>query len=161
MATWRTSSRRLMPDSLREGSPSPAPGFFPHKKEHQSLFEAKGFFVTSMRLFPRPTPLPGDVGGWLETFAQAYTSMLAPAQRAAFVPEILDRLRPTLRYADGRWEASYVCGCGSARGSRPSSPRQNREQRAATHPTAALCSRQSSAVRNTADNCLVIQLNSN
>lgn len=86
----------------------PCPWFSPHPEEYQSLLEAKGFSVTSMRLFPRSTPLPGDVGGWLETFAQAYTSMLAPAQRAAFVSEIVDRLRSTLRHADGRWEASYV-----------------------------------------------------
>ena len=52
------------------------PWFFPHPEDYRSLLEAAGFRVEYLALIPRLTSLPGDVGKWLETFAQPYTSAL-------------------------------------------------------------------------------------
>ena len=64
--------------------------------------------VTSIALIPRPTPLPGDVTGWLETFAESFSSVLPEGERAAFLAEVQDALRPDLCDDEGRWTADYV-----------------------------------------------------
>lgn len=84
------------------------PWFFPRLEEYQELLEASGFSVNSMTLFQRPTLLPGDVGGWLETFAQPYTSALPPTERDIFISEVVENLRPVLCDENGTWEADYV-----------------------------------------------------
>jgi hypothetical protein len=42
--------------------------------------ERAGFRVDSIALIPRPTPLPGDVIDWLETFAQSFLQGLPPSR---------------------------------------------------------------------------------
>ena len=84
------------------------PWFFPTGEDYQSRLEAAGFKVTSMRLFPRPTPLPTDITGWLETFAESFTSALPGSQRSSFIEEVRELLRPSLCDADGNWTADYV-----------------------------------------------------
>ena len=85
-----------------------SPWFFPHPEAYRALLEAGGFTVQTIDLIPRPTLLPGDVGGWLETFAQPYTSALAPSERQGFVSEVVDALRAVLCDANGEWRADYV-----------------------------------------------------
>jgi len=84
------------------------PWFFPRPEEYRALLEARGFAVRSLELIPRPTRLPGDMGGWLETFAQPYISALPLAERPGFISEVTDALRPVLRDAKGDWYADYV-----------------------------------------------------
>jgi trans-aconitate methyltransferase len=84
------------------------PWYFPRPEAYQASLEARGFEVRSIELFPRPTRLPGDVGGWLETFAGPYTTVLPEGDRRTFVAAIVERLRGTLRAADGNWYADYV-----------------------------------------------------
>ncbi|MGE0386779.1 MAG: trans-aconitate 2-methyltransferase [Gammaproteobacteria bacterium] len=84
------------------------PWYFPRPDEYAALLRARGFAPGTMDLFPRPTPLPGDVGGWLDTFARDYTAVLPPDTRAGFVAEVVERLRPRLCGADGAWIADYV-----------------------------------------------------
>jgi len=85
-----------------------SPWFFPRPKEYSELLEASGFEVQTMDLIPRPTLLPGDVGGWLETFAQPYTSALPASDRECFISEVVDALRNVLCDANGDWRADYV-----------------------------------------------------
>lgn len=85
-----------------------SPWFFPHPEAYGNMLNAHGFTVTSMALIPRPTPLPGDVGGWLETFAQPYTATLPPSDRPAFIAELVEVLRPSLCDKDENWTADYV-----------------------------------------------------
>jgi SAM-dependent methyltransferase len=73
----------------------------------QWLTEA-GFDVRSIGLHPRPTRLPGDVGGWLDTFAAAFLGVLPAVERAAARDEIVEELRPLIRDAEGVWWADYV-----------------------------------------------------
>lgn len=85
-----------------------SPWFFPHPEEYCQILAAAGFTVESMALIPRPTPLPGNVGGWLETFAQPYTAPLGPLDRPAFISEVVEALRPHLCDSEGHWTADYV-----------------------------------------------------
>jgi trans-aconitate methyltransferase len=85
-----------------------SPWFFPRPKEYSELLEARGFEVNTINLIPRPTLLPGDVGGWLETFAQPYTSALPAIDRRRFISEVVEALRKVLCDANGDWRADYV-----------------------------------------------------
>ena len=82
------------------------PWYFPGDDEYRARLERAGFRVRSIALFPRPTPLPGDVGAWLETFGEAFLAA-APDARA-LVDGVREELRPFLCDADGRWAADYV-----------------------------------------------------
>jgi SAM-dependent methyltransferase len=84
------------------------PWYFPTVEDYSTRLRAAGFRVEHALLVPRPTELPGDVGGWLETFAHSFTAVLAPAQRRALVEEVRAMLRPQLCDALGRWWADYV-----------------------------------------------------
>ena len=85
-----------------------SPWYFPTVVEYASRLARAGFEVPEIRLFPRPTPLPGALGGWLATFAESFTRVLPPEQRAASLAEVEQRVRPALCDADGRWTADYV-----------------------------------------------------
>jgi SAM-dependent methyltransferase len=84
------------------------PWYFPTIEDYGGRLRAKGFVVRSIELIPRPTPLPGDVTGWLETFAESFTNALAPSQRSVFLEEVKEHLRPDLCDAEGNWTADYV-----------------------------------------------------
>jgi len=84
------------------------PWYFPDTEEYGRRLAAGGFTVTSIALIPRPTPLPGDITGWLETFAESFTAALPAGERPAFLEEVREALRPALCDAEGRWTADYV-----------------------------------------------------
>ena len=84
------------------------PWYFPTVDDYRTRLERRGFRIDSIVLFPRPTPLPGDMTAWLETFAESFTAPLPAAARPAFLAEVQERLEPLLRDADGRWSADYV-----------------------------------------------------
>lgn len=86
----------------------PNPWYFPRPQEYQTLLEARGFLVHTMELIPRPTLLPGDLNGWLLTFAQAYLAGLSASEQPEFINEVLESLRPQLCDAQGVWHADYV-----------------------------------------------------
>jgi SAM-dependent methyltransferase len=85
-----------------------SPWYFPTVEDYGARLRAGGFTVTSIALIPRPTPLPGDILGWLETFAECFTRVLAPAARADYLAEVRARVAPHLCDADGKWSADYV-----------------------------------------------------
>jgi trans-aconitate methyltransferase len=87
---------------------SRVPWYFPTPGDYATRLERGGFRVDSIALFPRPTPLPGDVTGWLETFGEAFTSALPEGERAAYVEEVRRELQPRLADGAGRWVADYV-----------------------------------------------------
>jgi trans-aconitate methyltransferase len=84
------------------------PWYFPTPAEYGGLLETQGFRVHAIELIPRPTPLPGDIVGWLETFAENFTRRVPAAERAGFLNEVAAALRPHLCSADGVWSADYV-----------------------------------------------------
>ncbi len=90
------------------GMPATSPWFFPRPNEYRELLEASGFEVQNIDLIPRPTLLSGDMGGWLETFAQPYISAIAAADRQRFISEVVEALRMALCDVDDNWRADYV-----------------------------------------------------
>jgi trans-aconitate methyltransferase len=84
------------------------PWYFPLPDEYRELLQAVGFSVDRLALIPRPTPLPHDMSGWLETFAQPYISALPTAETHGFISEVVDALRPVLCDSNGTWHADYV-----------------------------------------------------
>jgi trans-aconitate methyltransferase len=92
----------------RRGLAFTSPWYFPDVAEYRQMLETRGFAVTAIELFERPTPLPGDIRGWLDTFGQPFLGALDPATRKDVTDEILAQLRPQLCDADGRWIADYV-----------------------------------------------------
>jgi trans-aconitate methyltransferase len=84
------------------------PWYFPGEAEYRRRLEERGFQVREMALFPRPTRLPGDVTGWLETFARSFSAALAAEEQPAFLAEVRERLRPHLQDAEGTWTVDYV-----------------------------------------------------
>ncbi|MGH3056124.1 MAG: class I SAM-dependent methyltransferase, partial [Gaiellaceae bacterium] len=72
------------------------PWYFPTTESYGSRLAARGFRIDYIALIPRPTPLPGDITGWLETFAESFTAVLPADQRAGFIEEVRETARPTL-----------------------------------------------------------------
>ena len=85
-----------------------SPWYFPDENEYRSKLEQAGFVVTSIEQFPRPTPLPGDVGDWLETFAGSFLDLFPGNQRAQVIDELRELLRPRLLNGEGVWVLDYV-----------------------------------------------------
>jgi len=84
------------------------PWYFPTSAEYRGLLEARGFVVASIELFPRPTPLPGGLRPWLETFAGIHTDRLPENERGAYIEEVVAFLAGSLRDTEGHWHADYV-----------------------------------------------------
>ncbi len=84
------------------------PWIFPSVEEYRQLLEQRGFRVRSIELIPRPTPLPGPMADWLETFAESFIKLVPEAERRAFLEEVSEALRPSLCDGEGRWTADYV-----------------------------------------------------
>jgi trans-aconitate methyltransferase len=84
------------------------PWYFPSVEEHSFRLTQGGFDVESMELFPRPTPLPTGIHGWLETFARPFTSALPADARPQFIDEVCTALTASLASPDGITTADYV-----------------------------------------------------
>jgi SAM-dependent methyltransferase len=84
------------------------PWYFPSPGEYRAKLEAGGFRVEDIVLFPRPTPLPTGMEGWLRTFTKGLFVGIAEERRAAIESEIVELLRPALCDSAGQWTADYV-----------------------------------------------------
>jgi trans-aconitate methyltransferase len=85
-----------------------SPWYFPAAEEYRGKLEAQGFVVNTLALIPRPTPLPGSLVAWLETFAQSFVAPLPLTERATFLTEVEKQCRSTLCDAEGKWSVDYV-----------------------------------------------------
>ena len=84
------------------------PWYFPQPGEYRKKLTEHGFEVTYLDLFPRPTPLPGDVVAWLETFAQSFTAAVVIEERQSLLEEVREVLKPTLFDSKNGWWVDYV-----------------------------------------------------
>jgi len=82
--------------------------YYPTADEYRGRLEARGFLVDSIGLFPRPTPLPGGMDGWLRTFCVSQFDSLPYELRGIVEQEIVELLRPSLCDGSGKWTADYV-----------------------------------------------------
>jgi SAM-dependent methyltransferase len=84
------------------------PWHFASGDEHRARLERCGFEVRQIDTFRRPTRLPGDIVGWLETFAASFTRLLPADQRSSYIREVADECRPALADEHGECCADYV-----------------------------------------------------
>ncbi len=84
------------------------PWYFPSPEDYRRRLEARGFEVRSIALIDRPTPLPGAMADWLETFAETFLKLVPAEARAALAKEVSEALRPSHCDAEERWTADYV-----------------------------------------------------
>jgi SAM-dependent methyltransferase len=100
----------LRATALKHGKdPALAAGwFYPTPAEYRALLERNGFTVERIGLFPRPTPLPTGLRGWLSTFRESYFEQWPSSEREKIADEIEELLAPALRDKAGNWTADYV-----------------------------------------------------
>jgi len=84
------------------------PWYFPTPGDYATRLERAGFRVDSIALIPRPTPLPGDMSGYLEAFAQSFFHGMTDSERNEYLREVRATLEPQLRDGNGIWVADYV-----------------------------------------------------
>jgi SAM-dependent methyltransferase len=84
------------------------PWYFPTRYEYQAKLENAGFRVDSIDLIPRPTILPTDMRGWLETFAGPFFQVLPQWARTDALDGVTTLLQPALCDTQGRWTVDYV-----------------------------------------------------
>ena len=84
------------------------PWYFPTVDDYRARLERGGFTVDYIELIPRPTPLPTDMAGWLQTFANPFVADLPEGDRANAISEAVELLRPALCDDRGRWTADYT-----------------------------------------------------
>lgn len=92
----------------RHGLPYTRHWYYPSDEEYRQRLEASGFTVEEIRLFPRPTPLPTGMSGWLRTFAVSQLASVPTADRERIEEEIVELLKPSLCDQRGQWTADYV-----------------------------------------------------
>ena len=92
----------------RHGVRYSSPWYYPTPDEYRARLEAHGFVVRDIRLFPRPTPLPTGMAGWLRTFRVTQFEGVPPGLAQQIEDEIVELLRPSLCDAAGQWTADYV-----------------------------------------------------
>ncbi len=105
-----TIKRALIDALRRRGIDGDAlnPWYFPTVEDYSARLARRGFAVRYIALIPRPTPLPTAINGWLDTFAQSFMAPLADSDRAGFIDEVREALRPELCDGGGSWFADYV-----------------------------------------------------
>jgi trans-aconitate methyltransferase len=84
------------------------PWNFATAEEFGGRLRKRGFTVEYVEVFPRPTPLPGEVRTWLETFAENFMKGIPQDERAAFLAEVQEDLRKDLCDGEGKWTADYT-----------------------------------------------------
>lgn len=84
------------------------PWYFPDETEYRGLLEARGFEVGSITLFERPTPIPGPMEDWLDTFAESFVLALPEDQRGSAKAEVSKGLEAELCDEAGLWTVDYV-----------------------------------------------------
>jgi trans-aconitate methyltransferase len=85
-----------------------SPWYFPTAEEYGERLTRAGFDVEYVAVIPRPTRLPGDISGFLETFARSFTSVLPAGERQAYLDDVRARVKPALCAPDGTWTADYT-----------------------------------------------------
>jgi trans-aconitate methyltransferase len=88
--------------------PASEPWYFPTATDYTAVLESQGFRIDSIELFPRPTPLPGHISDWIETFYRPFLGDIPGADWDEFVADVCESLAPSLRNENGVWHVDYV-----------------------------------------------------
>lgn len=85
-----------------------SPWHFPTLEEFSGLLEGAGLEIEQIVLFPRPTPLPTDMRGWMRTMAMSYFSGCREEDVEPMLDAAISLVEPSLCDDQGRWTADYV-----------------------------------------------------
>ncbi|KAJ3339205.1 hypothetical protein HDU93_008498 [Gonapodya sp. JEL0774] len=90
-----------------------SPWFFPSAQQYERMLEDEGFRVERCELVPRLTPLPTDLGGWLDTFGHDFFAPVhakfGPDEKAKMKQEVISELQDVLcDPVNGSWSTVYV-----------------------------------------------------
>ncbi len=83
------------------------PWFFPTTDQYAKMLDKAGFKVNLIRSFYRPTPLPTEIRGWLETMRAPFFEQFGSEIETAY-SRVIEALRPSLCDENGNWIADYV-----------------------------------------------------
>ncbi len=83
------------------------PWFFPTSEYYASLLSKAGLEVNYIDTFYRPTPLPTEIRGWLETMRAPFFEQFGSEIETAY-ERVIAALRPSLCDHEGNWIADYV-----------------------------------------------------
>ena len=84
------------------------PWFFPSDNRYRGMLDTAGFTVEFAALIPRPTPIPGDLGDWIQTLAGSFLAVVPDDEREDVVSDVRDAVRTSLQQSDGGWSVDYV-----------------------------------------------------
>jgi trans-aconitate methyltransferase len=84
--------------------------YFPSTAEYAGLLEEKGFRVSMIQHFDRPTELADNTSGikeWIEMFGSNFFKAVPGEIKKEIIEEAIDTLRET-NYQNGKWYADYT-----------------------------------------------------
>jgi trans-aconitate methyltransferase len=84
------------------------PWYFPSPEDYAERLSARGFRVEEIALIERPTPIPGRLADWLDTFAEPFLFQVPKDERPELASEVEAALADELRDPEGRWTVDYV-----------------------------------------------------
>jgi len=105
------SIRTALYDALHTRDINPSqhdPWSFLKADEATDMLGQAGFKIETLDVFSRPTDLPGDIGGWLSTFASPFFKAVDESEHDMLLDEIRTALKPQLMNTDDVWVADYV-----------------------------------------------------
>ncbi|CAG8693690.1 6354_t:CDS:2, partial [Gigaspora rosea] len=81
-----------------------SPWVFPSQETYSSLLTNASFQISSINLFPRPTKLPTDLRGWIDTFGHLYIQNLDDKEKEDVINEVIEMCKPEVyNEKDGSW----------------------------------------------------------
>src|SRR5262249_5728075 len=72
------------------------PWYFPTMDDYTARLKRARFIAESVQLIPRPTPLPANMRGWLDTFANPFCAALPEDRQRDYLDLATELLRPVL-----------------------------------------------------------------
>ncbi|CAG8552829.1 2956_t:CDS:2 [Dentiscutata heterogama] len=86
-----------------------SPWVFPSKETFSALLTNASFQISSINLFPRPTYLPTNLRGWIDTFGNQFIQNLDDKEREDVINEVIKMCKPEVyNEKDGSWMIMYV-----------------------------------------------------
>lgn len=98
----------LLAVAAERGRSPVSPWRFPTREEHSARLVRHGFVVERVVVEARPTRLPTDLAGWLDTFGAAFFDGLSFDARRRERDAVVASLAPSCRAGDGTWTLDYV-----------------------------------------------------
>ena len=102
-----SAAMRAVGEAMKGDLSLAGPWFFPTVEQYSSMLDEGGFIVDEITTFYRPTPLPTDIRGWLETMREPFFQQFGSRCEEAY-DKVIQALQPSLCDHNGRWFADYV-----------------------------------------------------